>query len=316
MKIPAHRRAALARPRTPAARLLCCLAALAAAAAPGAALAAKALDPNKPEDALQLNRKMTCTLEDGKPIIHWWKGSMMSRVPGERDRVLFNVQGMNIRQCGTFNDPKRGPGFRSVSREVMLYLDPQTNEVLRKWKNPWTGEEVEVVHVANDPVNMRQPTYAYSADGKGVTFRGTFVKDMVWTSGEAPLWYDNPLAGEYQDYVGNKYLAMEMLNSYTDARSLLDPKVATLPSVSISWARVSDWIPWMKMGGRTGLVVFTTVGKRVTSIDDLSEPLRTEIRTNYPTYLAPPPLDDARPNETSWTYIKKIVDGRRAAGGK
>jgi hypothetical protein len=316
MKIPAHRRVAFARPRTSAAKFLWCLAALAAVAAPGAALAAKALDPNKPEDALLLNRKMTCTLEDGKPIIHWWKGSMMSRVPGERDRVLFNVQGMNIRQCGTFNDPKRGPGFRSVSREVMLYLDPQTNEVLRKWKNPWTGEEVEVIHVANDPVNMRQPTYAYSADGKGTTFRGTFVKDMVWTSGEAPLWYDNPLAGDYQDYVGNKYLAMEMLNSFTDAKSLLDPKIATLPSVSISWARVSDWIPWMKMGGRTGLVVFTTVGKRVASIDDLSEPLRSEIRKNYPTYLVPPPLDDARPNETSWTYIKKIVDGRRAAGGK
>jgi hypothetical protein len=69
----------------------------------------------------------------------------------------------------------------------------------------------------------------------------------------------------------------------------------------------------MKMGGRTGLVVFTTVGKRVASIDDLSEPLRSEIRANYPIYVAPPPLDDARPNETSWTYIKKVVDSRRAA---
>jgi hypothetical protein len=279
------------------------------------AAAAVALDPNKPEDALLLNRKMTCSLEDGKSIIHWWKGSMMSRVPGERDRVLFNVQGMNIRQCGTFSDPKRGPGYRSVSREVMLYLDPQTNAVLRKWQNPWTGEQVDVVHVANDPVNMRAPTYAYAADGKGMTFRGTFMKDKVWTSGEAPLFYDNPLAGDYQDYVGNKYLAMEMLNSYTDAKWLLDPKVKTLPAVSISWARVSDWIPWMKMRGRTGMVVFTTVGKRVARIEDLGEPLLTEIRATYPTYLAPPPLDDARPNETSWTYIKKIIDQRAKTGG-
>jgi hypothetical protein len=69
----------------------------------------------------------------------------------------------------------------------------------------------------------------------------------------------------------------------------------------------------MKMGGRPGLVVFTTVGKRVASIDDLSEPLRGEIRGNYPLYLAPPPLDDARPNETSWTYIRKMVDAQRAA---
>lgn len=277
--------------------------------------AATALDPAKPEDALLLNRKMNCSLEDGRPVIHWWKGTMMSRVPGEKDRVLFNVQGMNIRQCGSFTDPKRGPGFRSVSREVMLYLDPQTNAVVKRWKNPWTGEDVEVIHVANDPVNMRAPTFAYGADGKPATFRGSFVKDRVWTSGEAPLWYDNPLAGDYQDYVGNKYLAMEMLNSFTDAKSLLDPKVKTLPSVSISWARVSDWLPWMKMGGRAGVVVFTTVGKRVASIDDLSEPLRSEIRANYPLYLQPPPIDDARPNETSWTYIRKVIDQRRTQGG-
>ena len=304
-------------PRAARARVLALLAALAVPLLGSApALAAARLDPSKPEDALLLNRKMTCSLEDGKTIIHWWKGSMMSRVPGERDRVLFNVQGMNIRQCGSVADPKRGPGFRSVSREVMLYLDPRTNEVLRKWTNPWTGEEVEVIHVANDPVNMRSPMFAYGADGKPIEFRGTFVKDKVWTGGEAPLWYDNPLAGDYQDYVGNKYLAMEMLNSFTDAKSLLDPRVKTLPSVSISWARVSDWIPWMKMGGRTGVVVFTTVGKRVATMEDLSEPLRSEIKASYPAYLAPPPVDDPRPNETSWTYIKKIVDGRRAAGAK
>jgi hypothetical protein len=276
------------------------------------AQAARSLDPARAEDALLLNRKMTCSLEDGKPIIHWWKGTMMSRVPGERDRVLFNVQGMNIRQCGSFKDAQRGPGFRSVSREVMLYLDPETNEIVRRWQNPWTSETVDVVHVANDPVNMRAPLYAYGADGKPLEFRGTFVKDKVWSSGEAPLWYDNPLAGDYQEYVGNNYHAMEMLNSYADAKALLDPKVKTLPSVSISWARVSNWIPWMKMGGREGLVVFTTVGKRVATMDDLSEPLRSEIRANYPQYLAPPPLEDARSNETSWTYIKKIIDKSRA----
>ena len=284
-------------------------------AAVPATRAAGLLDPAKPEDALLLNRKMSCSLEDGQTVIHWWKGSMLSRVPGERDRVLFNVQGMNIRQCGSFSDPKRGPGFRSVSREVMLYLDPQTNEVLRRWKNPWTGEEVEVIHVANDPVNMRAPTFAYGADGKPAVFRGSFVKGKAWTSGEAPLWYDNPLAGDYQQYVGNNYHAMEMLNSFTDAKALLDPAVRTLPTVSISWARVSDWIPWMKMGGRTGIIVFTTVGTRVASIEDLSEPLRSELKASYPAYLAPPPLDDARPNETSWTYIKKVVDSRRAAQG-
>lgn len=290
--------------------LVCALVSICVA---GSALAASRLDPSRPEDALALNRKLTCSLEDGRHVIHWWHGSMMSRVPGERDRLLFKVQGMNIRQCGSYSDPRRGPGYRSVSREVMLFIDPQSNEVLRRWKNPWTGEEVEVIHVANDPVNMRTPTYAYGVDGRPTEFRGRFVKGMAIASGESPLFYDNPLAGDYQDLVGNKYHAMEMLNTFVDAKALLDPRMLTLPSASISWARVSDWLPWMKMGGRAGLVVFTTVGMRVASVDDLGEPLRSEIRANYPTYLEPPPLDDARPNETSWTYVKKIVDAQRAS---
>ena len=28
----------------------------------------------------------------------------------------------------------------------------------------------------------------------------------------------------------------------------------------------------------------------------------------------PPPLDDPRPNETSWTYFKKVVEGDTSAG--
>jgi hypothetical protein len=270
------------------------------------------LDPAKPEDALRLQQKMNCSLTEGEVVVYWWQGGAYSRVPGERDRHLFNVQGMNIRQCSNHQDPQRGPGFRSVSREVLLYLHPETNEVLQAWANPWTGEEVEVLHVANDPVNMRAPMYALGPDGKPTRFRGIFMKGRVWTNGEAPLFYENPLAGDYQPYVGGTYHATEMLNNFAYEKDLLDPGIAKLTDHTISWVRISQWLPWMKMGDRSGMMIFNTVGKRVAGIDDLSEPLRSEIRDNYPTYLAPPPLDDARPNETSWTYFRKVVEARRA----
>jgi hypothetical protein len=35
--------------------------------------------------------------------------------------------------------------------------------------------------------------------------------------------------------------------------------------------------------------------------------MRKEIDANYPAWRAPPPVDDARPNETSWTYFRKKV---------
>jgi len=55
---------------------------------------------------LKASRKITCSLEDNKPIVYWWYGSMYSRVQGEKDRLLFKVEGMNIRQCATIEDPK------------------------------------------------------------------------------------------------------------------------------------------------------------------------------------------------------------------
>jgi len=81
------------------------------------------------ENALEMMRKMYCgTVEDGKVRFGTWEGRAYSRAQDEKDRHLFNVIGINTRQCATVEDPEKGEGFRSVSREVMFYLDPETNE--------------------------------------------------------------------------------------------------------------------------------------------------------------------------------------------
>lgn len=279
------------------------------------AWAGERFDLDDPNDAIKVLQKQICSLNEGEPVLHWWQGSMMSRREGERDRKLFAVQGMNMRACKNFDDPERGHGFRSVGREVMLYLDPETNEVLKTWENPWTGEVVDVIHVANDPVNMGRPLHAIAEDGTPYSFRGTFMKGRVISGGATPLFYKNPLGGAYQDYIGGTYHAMEMgsTNMYED--ELMDSSIPAAYRKTISWSRVSEWLPWMKMGDRGGVVFFATVGKRAAEIDDLPEPLRTEIRTNYTTYLTPPPLDDDRSNMTSWVSTKQAIDAARAADG-
>jgi len=268
------------------------------------------LDPNKPEEAIKLAQKFTCSLTEGEQTQSWWQGSFYARIEGEKDRELFKVIGVNVRQCKNLNDPERGPGFRSVSREIMLYMDPETGEVLKTWTNPYTGEEVEVVHVYNDPVNMRQPFYAYNKDGKAYTFDGTVKNGRVFVSSAYPLFYKNPLGGEYQDYVGGTYHATEFFNDYAYEEDVFDPDVKNLERMTLAWTRVSDWLPWMKMGDRIGVMYTSTVGGRVKSIEDLPEPLLTELKTNYPLYMTPPPLDDARPNRTSWMAVKEVVDAQ------
>ena len=275
--------------------------------------APRLLDPDNPEDAVRLQQKLWCSLEEGQPALLWSQGSVYGRIPGERDRKLFDFQIWNARACSNVRDPKRGLGYRSVSREIMLYIDPATGQLLRQWRNPFTGETVNVIHTQNDPVNMAAPLFAYDTEGKPYKFEATFAEGRVIASNEAPLFYDNPLGGAFQEYVGGRYHAMEMLNVFVYEKDLLDPAVKTLTRWSRSWKRVSGFLPWMRMGDRPGSLVFTAVGQRVQSVDQLPEPIRTALRTEFAKYQTPPPLDDPRPNETSWTYFKRVFAAEKSS---
>jgi hypothetical protein len=222
---------------------------------------------------------------------------------------------MNIRTSKGFQDPVKGYGWRHVSREVLFYLDPVTNQVVRTWKNPWTGEEVEVQHIANDPVNGRGISWAKGESGP-TKFRGKEMEDKFIFTNEFPLFYNNPLAGDYQEYVGGTYQAMEIFNFIVDKDELLDPtKTTTYPG--IAWTRVAKFLPWMKMGDRVGYVIYSGTGKKLKGgYAAMPEPIRKEIETNWPIYKNAPPTDDTRPNETSWTDFKKILEKKKAAAAK
>ena len=276
--------------------------------------AGEALDVTDPEQALLASNKLFCDNQPGEVSLFWWQGEVYSRIPGEKDRHLFNVQGANVRQCGRYEDEVRGLGFRSVSREVMFYMDPETGAILETWDNPWTGETVEVIQVHNDPVNSRSIRWSRDEQGKpAATFDGMTVMNGVALQGggAARLFYDNPLQGDYQEYEGGKYHASEFLTIAYPMEDALDSSRTAIQDAVISWGRVSGWLPWMKMRGRSGLLVHYTHGMRLHDWGDLPEKLRVEIETDYPRFTQPPPVDDRRPNETSWTVFKRVIDERR-----
>lgn len=61
------------------------------------AAGAKPLDLAVPADAVAALRKVQCSLKDNEPVVYHWSGKVFSRVEGEPDRHLFNLEGMNIR---------------------------------------------------------------------------------------------------------------------------------------------------------------------------------------------------------------------------
>ncbi|MEO0615898.1 MAG: DUF1838 family protein [Pseudomonadota bacterium] len=271
------------------------------------------LDPNDPADAMTISRKVACSTVDGEAVTYAWHGNLWVRRAGERDRLLFRIEGMNVRACSTVSDPKRGSGYKLVSREIMLYKDPKTDEVLNTWDNPWTGKTNTVMHVANDPVNFAQ--YEVGRDGQPARWRGVIEGDLYRQTNTVPLFYTNPLGGEFQKEVGGTYHATEMFNFFGDAGALLDPDTTTVMP-HVGWVRMSTWLPWMEMNGRDGLLYVHASGRKLESWDELSDTMKAEIEQHYPDYVDPPPLDDERRNETSWIYYQRVQSGERELPGR
>jgi hypothetical protein len=259
-------------------------------------------DPLRALDAL---RRIECSTVDGAPAVFWFDGKMYGRRAGEGDRLLFNLEGMLVRASVGVSDAVRGRGFKRVGREMMLYRDPATNAVLETWTNPWSGETVPVVQVANDHVNGLY--YEKRADGSPFSVAVRTIGSQWQMPQVLPIYRENPLGAGYEAEIGGMYHAVELFAFSGDAADLTDPSV-TSARVAVSWSRVSDWLPWMKMRGREGQIYAHVTGMKLNSWDDMPTAFKAILQRDYPAFQVPPPLDDNAVMDTSWTEYRRIVE--------
>jgi len=253
---------------------------------PAAAVQPVSGDDLSPDpDPVKQYLRARCAL-DGRDTVTTWSGQLFAAVPGEAPRRLFDVVGMNVARCGS-----DGSDGWFTSREVMLYLDPATHAPVDRWKNPWTGEEVAVVHVANSPVQSRLPAARvprWERAGDEARFRI-----------DVPVAYPQPLAP------GGHYQAIEMFVLDAPAAEVTARARPTVSRLRLSWHRVGPWLPWMKMGDRPGTLVYSATGARVDGYAALPAALRAVIDERLPRFRAAPPCLVEGPSETSFSYFAR-----------
>jgi hypothetical protein len=233
---------------------------------------------------------------DGSNIYMEWQGSVYAFVPQEKQQKLFNIIGMNASRC--FHDD--GKWFLT-SREVTFYLNPQTNQVIERWQNPWTREIVPVVHVAINPVqNTLAGEYPVFFDSKNVTF----LLDI-------PLTYPNILGKDpkFKDYSPQAlYQAGEFFQFTAPTKEVTDTSKATTDSFSGTWTRTGPWLPWMKMKNQPGNLFYSAAIRKLRNFEQLSPSLQKLIESRLPIYKEAPNRFLKVKNETSWTYFHKHFD--------
>ncbi len=226
-----------------------------------------------------------------------WSGKIYSFVPGEKRKLLFKIVGMSVSRCL----PTQDDGWDFTSRELTYYLHPQTEEILQKWENPWTGETVSVMHVANNPVQGKfKGNFPAQVEGENTTF----VFDLF------PL-YDHPLIGDqkFAEYSPNLiYQAAELFKITVPTADLEDTALLSVSKLRLSWDRIGPWLPWMKMGHRPGYLIYSATGSKVADLSELHPLIQTEINTRVPLYKQAPKVFLEGEDMTSWLYFQKHFD--------
>lgn len=92
---------------------------------------------------------------DGRTDYFEATGAMYAQ-PMDNDEPLhlFDFLGVDISRCIKDEETSR---WTLVSRKITLYLDPQTGAVLKSWQNPWTGENLNVLHRTYDYQEFQIP---------------------------------------------------------------------------------------------------------------------------------------------------------------
>ena len=228
---------------------------------------------------------------------------VMAIVPGERGRKLFALEVVGASRFL----PIEG-GYQRLHREVGLYTDLETGAVLTTWRNPLLDRVVEVIHIQNDPVN-----FPFTVEQQSGPRRILFddFGDQIAFHREVLLRYPSALTrAEYPLHsAGDWYEAAELFNSFVRREDLENAAITSAPEFG-SWARVGPWLPWMEMADRPGhLLYHGRSTKLMDGIDELPPRLRSYMEKNLPLYLSAPD-EFEEPNETSWTYFKKVLDAR------
>jgi hypothetical protein len=199
-------------------------------------------------------------LDFGKPKYFWFKGYVMGVRPDKKIDDLFGSAGF-----GSIRLRERPDGsIERLCREIILYTDLKTGEVLEEWKNPYIDETVKVVQVDNDPFNYLIEEYfpappTFGGLNKEKPPRAPFV--LPWSQQgdrldmeiHIHLVYPNALQPDKWPRESNGPLVQvsEFFAHHVSASDMQNRKLTSL-NYSGVWNRTTPWLPWMLMGQAPG----------------------------------------------------------------
>jgi len=287
------------------------------------------LDLTKPQDQATAFARLMANTDMKSTKFGWGTGIVQGVVPGEKIRDLVGFELLSTAKFIPYQGPELPEGmvgYSKVLREIGLYTDLETGEVLEEWVNPYFNEKQKVVPIANDPFNNHITPFA----NKGPSYGGLrpltakdapldldFVRkgDMLHLFRHINLYYPSALQPElWARENGNDF--NQVTETFLFQIPWADMQNPDIGSVTYhgTWSRTTPWLPWMLMGKTQGHCQYNIFMGAVDDINQVNPKVLEYVEAKYPKYLVAPDVWE----EPSWSslewYAKEQTPAVVAAG--
>lgn len=240
--------------------------------------------------------KFRGSLDSNKEVVFYNEGFVYAMIPEQPVKKIFKYQFFNIARFVP-NDS----GYTQLTKELLLYEDPATGEIINRWYNPFIKDTVDVIPIINDPVNqILKKGKLYINHNMAENGDLCFYIDL-------PVFYPSPLPKKDwpQNSRSDMYQSSEFFKFFVHQKDIDKKGKQSIPC-SVSWNRVCDFLPWMNMSDKPGYILFSGQGwKLKNGWNDLPQNVKDFVTVNAPAFEHAPSVYTS-PNMTSWRYFKKL----------
>ncbi len=253
---------------------------------------AKAIETDDPKFNLLTVARLEGNLT-GAIIYSYARGQVHGLVPSDTlalddyGKRIYDYEGLTIKRSRLRDDG----AVESVSRALMLFVDPITGEYMKKFHNPYTGEVVPIkpfiggisgtVMTENGPEYVANFSLESTVLNKPIALDYVTIGETTWVKRNAYTRW-NP-KGEDQAKTEFTLDVWQMKTADLNNASL-----SHIPS-SHSWTSQTEWQTWTKMpDGHPGFVLWRSDGTKLQDLDQLPIKLREEISLREPAFLTAP----------------------------
>lgn len=280
-------------------------------------------DFSDPKDNLTAYVKLTSSL-DGEPVVGWYSGMLFGVMNDDILKPLARLEGFGVGKCVRQSDGT----YKSSWKEVGYYKDVATDKIIERWRNPYTGEDTEVLHIHNASVStVLAPQYPDFSKMPGLEGRGVKMEFPNYTRASDPsrpfvlpwtvqgdtvyLW--NDFRARVKNALDPKVWVRESTGEFIRVSeffqyvgSLAELQNPDLPRVAATgtWNRLAPWLPWMLMGGQPGHIFYRCNTRKLERFEQLPKDILAYTQKHYPQYLVYE-TPWKMPNESSWEVYKR-----------